>query len=149
MRLLLTIVLFACLTCGCTTPEQEAPPKNQSRVVTSAPETPAQLKTEIRLHIEQLSSVLWAVREDATLGLIKIGPASKAPVKAALQVATRLEIRVRLKYVLKTIARVANDRHNRNHLRSFEKDADAIHDTIDKHFFDYDWDDPAQAPKKK
>ncbi len=35
-----------------------------------------------------------------------------------------------------------NDRHNRNHLRSFEGDADSIHATIDRHFFNYDWDDP-------
>ncbi len=32
--------------------------------------------------------------------------------------------------------------HNRNHLRSFEKDWDSIHETIDRHFFNYDWDDP-------
>lgn len=35
-----------------------------------------------------------------------------------------------------------NDRHNRNHLRSLEGDFDAIHSTIDRHFFNYDWDDP-------
>jgi hypothetical protein len=32
--------------------------------------------------------------------------------------------------------------HNRNHLRSIESDWNAIHETIDRHFFNYDWDDP-------
>ena len=35
-----------------------------------------------------------------------------------------------------------NEVHNRNHLRSFEADWNAIHETIDRHFFNYDWDDP-------
>ena len=35
-----------------------------------------------------------------------------------------------------------NDRHNRNHLRSYEGDAEAIHGTVDRHFFNYDRDDP-------
>lgn len=34
------------------------------------------------------------------------------------------------------------DRHNRSHLRSFEGDWARIHETLDRHFFNYDWDDP-------
>lgn len=44
--------------------------------------------------------------------------------------------------VLTTGCFTLDEIHNRNHLRSFESDWASIHETIDRHFFNYDWDDP-------
>jgi hypothetical protein len=35
-----------------------------------------------------------------------------------------------------------NARHNRNHMKSFSNDMVRLHQDFDRHFLNYDWDNP-------
>lgn len=36
----------------------------------------------------------------------------------------------------------SDHRHNRRHMWAFDRDIENLHRTTDRHFFNYDWDDP-------
>lgn len=36
----------------------------------------------------------------------------------------------------------SDHRHNRRHMWAIDRDIEMLHKTTDRHFFNYDWDDP-------
>ena len=50
---------------------------------------------------------------------------------------------VLLMMALSTIGCLSTDqRHNRRHMWAIDRDIESLHRTTDRHFFNYDWDDP-------